>query len=170
MTATGGPLRNAAPGRSPAAALPIEAKLRALSRATAPAWARAFWCALSATVAVIGLGTAVAGIVALFQGTAIAVVSVPPMAALGWIAGIAAMRIPGSGAMITSQEVMITGPLRTWHVPLSEAEAFVAGARGNQPTVPLTRTGDRSIGIDDGGSGADVDLAAMLRINGPSSN
>jgi hypothetical protein len=117
---------------------------------TAPPWVRAFWCALSAMLAAVGIGTAVVAIAAFFQGTAIALVCIPPMAALGWLAGKAAMRIPRSGVTIAPQEVIIAGPLRTWHVPLSEAEAFIAEVRaGNsgQPTVSLERKAGRSIGI-----------------------
>jgi hypothetical protein len=116
---------------------------------TGPAWVRWFWCASATMVAAIGIGTTVVGIVALADGTLVALIDVLPMAAVGWFAGKAAMRIPRTGVTITSREVVIIGPFRTWQVPLSEADRFVAGsgASGNQPTVSLRRKTGRSIGI-----------------------
>jgi hypothetical protein len=116
---------------------------------TSSAWMRWFWCLSATMLAAIGIGTAAVGIVALAGGTLVALVDVLPMASLGWFAGKAAMRIPRTGVTITSTEVVIVGPFRTWQVPLSDADHFVAGtgASGNQPTVSLSRKTGRSIGI-----------------------
>ena len=62
----------------------------------------------------------------------------------------AARRIPAAGVTISPDGVVIAGPFRTWHVPLSEAETFVAEVRAGsngQPTVSLKRRTARSIGI-----------------------
>ncbi len=101
-------------------------------------------------LAAIGTATSVAGIVALLQGTAAGFVLIPPMTALAWFAAKAATRVLTSGVTVAPGGITTIGPLRTWHVPLSDAEMFVAEVRrGNngQPTISLTRRAGSPVGI-----------------------
>lgn len=119
-------------------------------RYSAPAGRRLLWTALCGLLAVIGVGSGVASVVASANGQPLWVLTLPLYAALAYFAGRATVRIPSCGVQVGSTTVEIDNPLRSWQVPIEQADHFAAEVRrGNngQPGVTLYRRGARPIGV-----------------------
>jgi hypothetical protein len=89
----------------------------------------------------------VASVVVLLQGSAKYVWVVPIALASAGFAGKAGWRMPRASMTITSDEVIVAGPLKTWWVPLVEATSFVASGAGRQPTIFLKQRSGWPIAI-----------------------
>jgi hypothetical protein len=110
-----------------------------------------FWGVLTALAMMALAVLAVLALIATIGGNVFALLVLAIAAPLAYLAGRACSRVSSAAVTIDAEEVVVIGPLRTFHVLIHHAERFAAEVRpgfGNGlPTIVLRYDGHRSVGL-----------------------